>query len=90
MSHTQTPPTEDEQLAAYPAAIQQAIRSEAHTWFYGDIEHAMRMYDSHVEWSRKLTAEQRRHHYWGAWYANQLLKATAISEVQSEMGDPTD
>ncbi|WP_030237145.1 hypothetical protein [Streptomyces sp. NRRL S-350] len=90
MPHTQTPPTEDEQLATYPAAIQQAIRSEAHAWYYDRIEPAIRSYDSHVEWARKLTPEQRSYHRSGAWYANQLLKATAISEVQSEMGDPTD
>ncbi|MFE0461847.1 hypothetical protein ACFW1A_21625 [Kitasatospora sp. NPDC058965] len=86
----QTQPAEDEQLAAYPAAIQQVIRSEAHAWFYDDTKPAMQMYDSHVAWARKLTPEQRRHHRSGAWYANQSLKAAAIALVQQEAGDPTD
>ncbi|MEU3499089.1 hypothetical protein ABZ747_37095 [Kitasatospora cineracea] len=90
MTRTRTPQAEDEQLAAYPAAIQQAIRSEAETWFRNRIEPAIRMYGSHVEWARKLTPEQRRHHRSGAWHANDLLKAAAINEVQSEMDDPTD
>ncbi len=90
MSDTPTTQTVDERLAAYPAAIQQAIRSEAHAWFYDRIEPAIRMFDSQVAWARILTPEQRRNHSAGAWYANQLLKRAAIGEVQRELGDPTD
>ncbi|MEU6972872.1 hypothetical protein AB0A71_35190 [Kitasatospora aureofaciens] len=90
MSRTQTPQAENERLAAYPAAIQQAIRSEAHAWFYDRIGPAIDMYESHRQWALILTPEQRRFHKSGAWFANQNLKSAAIGVVQREMGDPTD
>ncbi|WP_331731764.1 hypothetical protein [Kitasatospora sp. NBC_01300] len=90
MSRTQTPQAENEQLAAYPTAIQESIRSEAETWFYGRIEPAIEMYESHRKWALILTPEQRRFHKSGAWFANQNLKCAAIGVVQRELGDPTD
>ncbi|MEU9044480.1 MULTISPECIES: hypothetical protein [unclassified Kitasatospora] len=90
MPRTQTPQTENEQLAAYPATIQQAIRFEAQTWFYDDIGSAIDMYESHRQWALILTPEQRRFHKSGAWFANQNLKCAAIGEVQRELEDPTD
>ena len=90
MSDSPTTQTVDERLATYPAAIQQAIRSEAHAWFYDRIEPAIRQYESHRQWALILTPEQRSFHKSGAWFANQNLKCAAIGVVQRELGDPTD
>jgi hypothetical protein len=68
----------------YSEAAERAIRSEAEIWRYGNVESARRSYDRHVEWARKLTADQRELHKWGAWHANDLLMMAAIGQVQRE------
>lgn len=74
-------------LAEWPENIQQAIRSEADVWRYGDVASALDSFVSTVDWARRLNQHQRRYHGSGAWYANQNMKAAAIAYVQAELGD---
>lgn len=79
----------DVDLSKYPEHVQHSIQFDADCWFRGDVARSARMWDSHVEWARKLTPDQRAWHRAGAWYDNRLLMDSAISHVQCELNDDT-
>lgn len=77
-------------LAAYPASIQETIRSEADIWRYGDVASALRSFEETVEWARRLNQEQRNYHKAGYWSTNDNMSYAALALVREELGDDPD
>jgi hypothetical protein len=70
----------------YSPAAEQAIASDAHAWMYGNVDASRDLFDGYTRRAHTLTSEQRASEAEDAWYANNLLKFTAINEVCRELG----